>query len=121
MKQCTYRSLIILLLAALFGCTTMQQVNPQDGLLTDHIKVGDHIVVYENSGRIVDMRFVLIERDVLRGSLLNDGLEPVEIKLDQIEKIEAERIAVGRTMAVVLGGIVLAPIAAVGAGIAIAE
>ncbi len=99
----------------------MQEVKPQEGLLTGHLKIGDHIVVYEKSGRIVDMRFVLIEGEVLRGSLFDDGLEPVGIKLDQIEKIEAERIAVGRTTAAVLGGIVLAPIAAVGAGLAIAE
>ena len=121
MKQHIHRSLTILLLAALFGCTTMQEVKPQKGLLTDHLKIGDHIVVYEKSGRIVDMRFVLIEGEVLRGSLFDDGLEPVEIKLDHIEKIQAERIAAGRTTAAVLGGIVLAPIAAVGAGLAIAE
>lgn len=121
MKQCIHRSLTILSLAALFGCTTMQEVKPQKGPLTDYLKIGDHIVVYEKSGRIVDIRFVLIEGEVLRGSLFDDGLEPVEIKLDQIEKIEAERIAAGRTTAAVLGGIVLAPIAAVGAGLAIAE
>ncbi len=57
---------------------------------------------------------------VLRGSLFDDGLESVEIKLEHIEKIEAERIALGRSTAAVLGGIVLAPLAAVGAGLALA-
>ena len=57
----------------------------------------------------------------MRGSLVFDGLEPVEVRLDEIEKIEAERIAAGRTAAAVLGGVVLAPIAAVGAGIVLAE
>ena len=121
MRLCIHRSMTILLLAALVGCTTMQEVKPKEVLLMGHLKIGDHIVVYEKSGRIVDMRFVLIEGEVLRGSLFDDGLEPVEIKLDQIEKIEAERIAAGRTTAAVLGGIVLAPIAAVGAGLAFAE
>jgi len=115
------RSLIVLSLAALFGCTTMQEVKPQEGSLTDNLEIGDRIIVYENSGRIVDMRFVLIEGEALRGSLFFDGLEPVEINLHDIEKIEAERIAAGRTTAAVLGGIVLAPIAAVGAGLALAE
>ena len=70
-------------------------------------------------GKIVDMRFVLIADDVLRGSLIDDGLAPVEIRLDQIEKVEAERIAAGRSAAAILGGILLAPIAAVGAGLAL--
>ena len=85
------------------------------------IEIGDHIIVYETDGRIVDMRFVLVEGDVLRGSLFDDGPESVEIKLEHIEKIEAERIAFGRSTAAVLGGIVLAPLAAVGAGLALAE
>lgn len=121
MKLCIHRGLTVLLLVVLVGCTTMQEVKQQEGPLTDYLKIGDHIVVYERSGRIVDMRFVLIEDDVLRGSMVDDGLETVEIRLNQIEKIEAERIAAGRTTAAVLGGIVLAPLAAVGAGAALAE
>ncbi len=121
MRIRVHRGLTVLLFAALVGCTTMQEVKPQEGTLIGYLEIGEHIVVYEKTGRIVDMRFVLIEGDVLRGSLFFDGLEPVEIKLDEIEKIEAERVAAGRTTAAVLGGIVLAPIAAVGAGLAIAE
>ncbi len=120
MRLCVHRSTTVLLLFALAGCTTMQEVKQKEGLLTDFLEIGDHIVVYETNGRIVDMRFVLVEGDVLRGSLFDDGLELVEIKLEHIEKIEAERIAFGRTTAAVLGGIVLAPLAAVGAGLALA-
>ena len=111
---------MMLFVAILAGCTTMKEVKQKDRPLGDYLNIGDHIVVYEKSGKIVDMRFVLIEDDVLRGSYFDDGLEPVEIRLDQIEKVEAERIAVGRSAAVVLGGILLAPIAAVGAGLALA-
>ncbi len=121
MRPCIHSSMTILLLFALVGCTTMQEVKQQEGLLTNYLEIGDHIIVYETSGRMVDMRFVLVEGNVLRGSLFNDGLEAVEIKLEHIEKIEAERIALGRTTAAVLGGIVLAPIAALGAGLALAE
>ncbi len=120
MRLCIHRSLSILALAALAACTTMQEVKQQEGLLTDYLEIGDHIIVYETDGRIVDMRFVLVEGNVLRGSLFDDGLESVEIKLEHIEKIEAERIALGRSTAAVLGGIVLAPLAAVGAGLALA-
>ena len=99
----------------------MQEVKQQEELLTEYLEIGDHIIVYETDGRIFDMRFVLVEGNVLRGSLFDDGLESVEIKLEHIEKIEAERIALGRTTAAVLGSIVLAPLAAVGAGLALAE
>jgi hypothetical protein len=98
----------------------MQEVRQQDRSLTDYLEIGDHIIVYETTGRIVDMRFVLVEGNVLRGSLFDDGLEPIEIELEQIEKIEAERIAAGRTTVAVLGGIVLAPVAAIGAGMSMA-
>ena len=121
MKHCTQSYLAYFLLLYLSGCTTMQEVRPDAAQLTDYLEVGDHVVVYEKSGRIIDMRFVLIDGDVLRGSLFFDGLEKVEVELDEIEKIEVERIAAGRTTAAVLGGVVLAPLAAVGAGIALAD
>lgn len=120
MRECIHKFLTLLVIAVVAGCTTMKEVKPTEGPLSDYLDTGDHIVVYQKSGKIVDIRFVLIKEDVLRGSLFHDGLEPVEIKLDQIEKIEAERIAAGRTTAAVLGGIVLAPIAAIGAGLALA-
>jgi hypothetical protein len=102
------------------GCTTMQQVRPQDRALEDSLKIGDHLIVYEKSGRIFDIRFVRLDEGILRGSMSDDGLDSVEIRLDNIERIEAERVAIGRTTGAVLGGIVLAPIVAVGAGLALA-
>ena len=121
MRHCTHNYLVFFLLLYLSGCSTMQEVRRDVAQLKDYLEVGDHVVVYEKSGRIIDMRFVLIDGDVLRGSLFFDGLEKVEVELGDIEKIEAERIAAGRTVAAVLGGVVLAPLAAVGAGIALAE
>jgi hypothetical protein len=94
---------------------------PSDGeSLAVRLKTGDHIIVYESSGRVLDMRFVLIEDHVLRGSLVRDGQEAVEVRLVDIRKIEAERVAVGRTTGAVLGGAVLLPIAAMGAGVVLA-
>jgi hypothetical protein len=46
MTLCIHRSLTILLLAALLGCTTMQEVKQREGLLTDYLEIGDHIIVY---------------------------------------------------------------------------
>ncbi len=98
----------------------MQEVRPRDGSLEDFLHTGDRLIVYEKSGRIIDMRFVLIEDGVLRGSMTSDGLYALEVPLEHIERIEAERIAAGRTTGAVIGGIVLAPLAAVGAGLALA-
>ena len=120
MRPDIHRVFFLLLLAGLCGCTTMKEVRTRDVSLADHLEMGDRIVVYEKSGRIVTMRYVRVDGTVLRGSLADDGLEPVEIFLDGIERIESERVAVWRTAGAVLGGIVLAPIAAVGAGLALA-
>lgn len=113
--------MLLCIVLALGGCTTMKEVKRAEGSLTDYLEIGDHIIVYTAAGQIIDMRYVLIEDDVLRGSLYSDGLEPVQVRLDEIRKIEAERIAAGRTTAAVLGGVVLAPIAAMAAGLAIAD
>lgn len=114
-------AIVLCVTLALGGCTTMKEVRRADGSLADYLDIGDHVIVYTAAGQIIDMRYVLIEDGVMRGSLFADGLEPVAVRLDEIRKIEAERIAAGRTTAAVLGGIVLAPIAAMGAGLAIAE
>lgn len=111
----------IFCILALVGCTSMQEVNKRDATLADYLQIGDHIKIYEKQGRIIDMRFVRIDGKTIRGSLFSNGMEAVAVELDQIEKIEAERIEPGRTTAAVLGGIVLAPIVALGAGISIAE
>lgn len=103
------------------GCTTMKELPSDSESLADRLQTGDHIIVYEDSGRVFDMRFVLIDGDVLRGSLVRDGQEAVEIRLADISKVEAERVAVGRTTGAVLGGAVLLPIAAMGAGLALAD
>ena len=121
MKNHLLNAVAMIALIALSGCTTMQEMRLADVDLADLLETGDHVVVYTRSGQIIDMRFVLIEGDVMRGSLIYDGLEAVEVRLGEIEKIEAERIAAGRTAAAVLGGVVLAPIAAVGAGMVLAE
>lgn len=110
------------LLLANAGCTSLQQIRVGEGRsLDDYLELGDRLVVYETGGRIVDMRYVRTPDGALVGSLTNDGLESVTVRVAGIERIEAERVAVGRTAGAVIGGIVLAPIAAVGAGMSLAE
>ena len=108
------------LLALVAGCTTMKEMPTGGGEFAGRLKTGDHIVVYENSGRVFDLRFVRLDGDRMLGSLAKDGREAVEIRVADIEKIEVERVAAGRTAGLVLGAIVLLPIAAMGAGAGIA-
>ena len=115
--------IIIILIAgiSLLGCTTMRPIDTRKSDLTEQLEVGDHLVVYEKSGRIVDMTLAVIDGDTLKGTLAETTGIAVQLDVNDIEKIEVERIAVGRTTAAILGGIVLLPIAALGAGMAMTE
>ena len=116
-----FRTMLLCAVAVLSACTTMKPVPPEGKPLDEILEIGDRIVVYEKSGRIVDMRYVRIDGEVLRGSMTGDGLEIVEVTVTDIERIESERIAVGRTTAAVLGSAVALPIVAAGAGMALAS
>ncbi|WP_405231709.1 hypothetical protein [Lentisalinibacter salinarum] len=121
MKRIIISWALVSLLFASTGCTTMREVRPGERPLREVLRTGDHVIVYEDTGRIVDMRYVWTDGTTLRGSLFADGLTPVEVEIDRIERVEVERIAAGRTGLAVVGGIIMAPIAALGLGMALAE
>ena len=105
--------LTVILIAgiSLVGCTTMRPVETEQSNLTEQLEVGDHLVIYEKSGRIADMTLTLIHDDSLEGTLANNGLIPVEVDINDIEKIEVEKIdGVKTTLAVVGGTIVILPL-----------
>ena len=105
--------LIIILIAgiSLVGCTTMRPIEAQQSNLTEQVEVGDHLIVYEKSGRIVDMTLGVINGDSLEGTLANNSIIPVEVDINDIEKIEVEKIdGVKTTLAVVGGTIVILPL-----------
>ncbi len=116
------KQLILLIsVISLVGCTSMRTVDVAEPDFADQFETGDHLVVYEKQGRIVDMKVTRIEDDVLYGSLSDNGLRTVEVSLEDIEKIEIEKISGAKTTGAVLGGIVLLPVVAVGAVLAVAE
>ena len=105
--------LIIILIAgiSLIGCTTMRPIEAQQSNLAEQVEVGDHLIVYEKSGRIVDMTLGVIDGDSLEGTLADDTLIPVEVDINDIEKIEVEKIdGVKTTLAVVGGTIIVLPL-----------
>ena len=110
--------LTVILIAgiSLVGCTTMRPVETGQSKLTEQLEVGDHLVIYEKSGRIADMTLTLIDGDSLHGGLTNARLTPVQVDINDIEKIEIEKIdGVKTTLAVVGGAIVIVPLAMIAA------
>jgi len=110
--------LTVILIAgiSLVGCSTMRPVETGQSKLTEQLEVGDHLVIYEKSGRIADMTLTLIDGDSLEGTLAGNNFIPVEVDIDEIEKIEVEKIdGVKTTLAVVGGVIVIVPLAMIAA------
>lgn len=115
------KQLILLIsILSLAGCTSMRAVDVAQAGFTDHFEAGDHLIVYEKQGRIIDMKLTRVENEVLYGSLSDDGLTTVAVSLDDVEKIEIEKISGAKTTGAVIGGIVLLPVVAVGAVLAVA-
>ncbi len=110
--------LTVILIAgiSLVGCTTMRPMETEQSKLTEQLEVGDHLIVYEKSGRIVDMTLDVIDGDSLEGTLAGNNFIPVDVNIDDIEKIEVEKIdGVKTTLAVVGGVIVIVPLAMIAA------
>lgn len=107
-------------LFSIVGCTSMRPVDLSQPDYAGAFETGDHLVVYEKQGRIIDMKFTGIENGVMFGSLFTDGLVSVEVVLEDIEKIEIEKISGAKTTGAVVGGIILLPIVAAGAIVGVA-
>ncbi|MEJ2129306.1 MAG: hypothetical protein P8X81_10730 [Woeseiaceae bacterium] len=103
---------------SLAGCTSMRAMDATQADFTAQLETGDHLVIYEKGGRIVDMTFTQVDGEYLVGSLTRQPLDTVEVRIDEILQIEIEKISGGKTAAAVVGGAVLLPIVAVGFGLA---
>ena len=112
--------ILLISVISLVGCTSMRAVDMGQSNFADHFETGDHLVVYEKQGRIVDMKLTQVENGVLYGSLSDNGLTTIEISLADVEKIEIEKISGAKTTGAVIGGIVLLPVVAAGAVLGVA-
>lgn len=101
--------LIITLIAgfSLLGCTTMRPIEAQQSNLAEQVEVGDHLIVYEKTGRIVDMTVSVIDDDYLEGTLADNTRIPVEVDINDIETIEVEKIDGAKTTLAVVGGAII--------------
>ena len=120
MNKFLQKSIAYLSLLTLVGCTSMQKLDHSKVNLSEELEVGDHVIVYTHDGRVIDMHVAYIDQGVMRGSNIQSG-GIHEVQFDEITQINVEGIDGGQTSLAVLGGIILLPIAALGAGLAIAE
>ena len=111
-KASLVQTFIVLLAGlALTGCTTMRPIDSTTSV-AEEIEIGDHLVVYETSGRIVDMTVQVIEADKLVGTLGTEGGAPIQVMIADIEKIEVENIDGAKTTLAVVGvTVVVVPVA----------
>jgi len=110
--------LIVILIASIsmIACTTMRTIDREKYELTEKLEVGDHLVVYETTGRIVDMKLDSIEGDYLQGTSTDGYPTMVDVNINDIEKIEVEKIdGVRTTLAVVGGAIIIVPLVIIAA------
>jgi hypothetical protein len=113
----TSKSLIVLLAAvSLVGCTSMRPLDANQANLASKLEAGDHVVVYERSGRILDMDFRDLQNDRIRG-WATDGTGPVSVGIDDVEHLEIEKIDGVKTTLAVAGGTVAAAVVIAGAAV----
>ena len=106
--------ILLVSVISLVGCTSMRTIDMAAENPADQFETGDHLIVYEKHGRIIDMNVTQVENGILYGSLTNDGLTTVEVRVEDIEKVEMEKISGAKTTGAVVGGIVLLPLVAAG-------
>ena len=110
--------LIVILIASIsmIACTTMRPIDREKYELTEKLEIGDHLVVYETSGRIVDMKLDSFNGDYLEGTSADGYPTMVDVNINYIEKNEVEKIdGVKTTLAIVVGVIVLLPLMVIAA------
>ncbi len=113
-SKASFIQVFVVLLAglALTGCTTTRPLDSTIGL-SKQIEPGDHLIVYENTGRRLDMTLQSVAKDRLTGTLREDDSATVEVLFTAIEKMEVERIDGQRTTTTV-GGILLTAVLLIG-------
>ena len=110
----TNRIILVLIAAIAFsGCTTMRPVNGEATDLAETARAGDRMVIYEKSGRIVDMTYSHLDGDRIVGSTGSNGHAPVEVAIADVQRLEIEKIDGAKTTLAIIGGtIVVVPLVA---------
>ena len=92
---------------ALIGCTSMRPIGAGPADLVAELEPGDHLIIYERSGRIVDMTLTEIDGDLLHGQPTGPVAAPLTVDIGDIERIEVEKVDAGKTVLAGIGTVVL--------------
>ena len=112
--------LVFLMIAAiaLSGCTTMRPINGQATDVAEGAKAGDRMVIYETSGRIIDMTYSHMDGDRIVGTTSGNQHAPVDVAIADVKRLEVEKLDGAKTTLAIIGGtIVIVPLVAL-AGLA---
>ncbi|MDH5629809.1 MAG: hypothetical protein OEY96_06600 [Gammaproteobacteria bacterium] len=74
------------------------------------LKIKDNIIVYEKSGRVINMTVTSFDNQTITGSLVSAPLTTVSVNLNDVHQIEVESIDGLKTTGAVVGTIVLLPL-----------
>lgn len=103
-----YRILICALTSlSLLGCTTMRPMDAASTELTTQLEPGDHIIVYERSGRVIDMTLTEIGDGMLHGHTDDPAASPVTVDIRDIERLEVEKIDPGKSVLAGVGTVII--------------
>ncbi|NCF51736.1 hypothetical protein GWP57_09000 [Gammaproteobacteria bacterium] len=103
---------VLLTAISMIGCTTMRPVDTRQPELERKLSPNDHLLVYEKSGRVIDMTFIELDAEILRGRLTDGSQGPTSVDIAEIERLEIEKVdGVKTTLAVIGGTIIIVPIA----------
>ncbi len=113
----TFRIFICALTSlALIGCTSMRPIGAGPADLVAELEPGDHLIIYERSGRIVDMTLTEIDDNLLHGQPTGPVAAPLTVDIGDIERIEVEKVDPGKTVLAGIGTvIVILPLIAIAA------
>jgi hypothetical protein len=116
-----FKQLILLVsFVSMTGCTSMRAVEMEQTDFAQYIETGDHLVIYEKGGRILDIQVARVENTTIYGSITNAAFSTVEIEMADVERIEIEKVSGAKTAGVIAAGVVLIPIFVAFAGMGLA-
>ena len=109
------RNLIVVLLScSLMACTSMKMYTGSYSELADEVAAGDHVMIRDRTGRVVDMRLTAVSAESLTGTLTGRSATVV-VPIADIERIDIERVDGLKTSFAVVGGVAFAALVVAGA------
>ncbi len=99
----SHTTVLILVLTNLMACTSTR--NYQESQLSEKLKLGETVTVFELDGRVSHLQITAIENGKLIG-VYPESVGLQEIDIEAIERVEAERLDIPLTVLAGVGAVV---------------